>query len=886
MLSTGSDRLLIADEVGLGKTIEAGLVWTELEARKSADTVLIVCPSVLVSKWRREMDERFGFDLVELDRASLDEMLEHLEAGRPKPRGAHVASLESLRSWSGLERANELGIHFDLVIVDEAHAFRNLGTKSNALGGLIADWSESLILLSATPLNLRSSDLRNLLEILTPGEFGDAEALQEVLEPNAPLNAIVRSLFDGVSTNADRRSMLDAVLQMRMGSLLAGRHEFVALRELLSQDALNNRERARVRRLVAELHGLSSAITRTRKVEVGDNVIREPQSLKVRWSPEEQHFYEEFVMWCRERARASGTALNFSMQMPLRLVGSCLPMATRDVLDWGKRLASDEFDDLSATTESQLIPPHEGLVSAARAVVGLDSKVDLLRPEVSRLALEGRQALLFTFSRKTLGYLQRQFAGEARVAVLHGGLNKRERHDVMTRFRDGQFDLVIATKVASEGLDFEFCSAVINYDLPWNPMEVEQRIGRIDRIGQRESKIHVINLVTESAIEDDIMNRLLGRIKVFEQSIGDLEPILQSRISDLQQTLLNFELTPEERRTTAEQKLAAIEEVEMTRSDVENASQYLLSSDGVDVDGLGQDLESTGRYVGQDELRLLLQDWAETLGAPAEAVTTPEPRTVRVVGNAEMARSVRGLVARGYRSRLEVEAVASALAAESPIYLSLDQEDSRTGSVDLLTSNHPMVRAALMVPGHRNVRFAHLQVDAQPSVPAGTYLVVVATSQWQGIRPANELWTAGVDLESYLGAPPHVGNLVLARLAAARLTDGDASGADLGYAVDVAKEQLLTRLEESRIERDRDNDALASTRRASVEQVRGRRQRLIESRIATLRHENKPATIPLHEAQLKRATLAAQAALRKIEEGAASDMSVEYLAVCTLEVRS
>ena len=125
LLSTGTLRLLIADEVGLGKTIEAGLVWTEMEARRQADRVLVVCPSSLVAKWRREMEDRFGFTLVELDNPGLQEMTERLETDRLPRRGAYICSIERLRTWEGLKRAAELGLNFDLSIVDEAHAFRN-----------------------------------------------------------------------------------------------------------------------------------------------------------------------------------------------------------------------------------------------------------------------------------------------------------------------------------------------------------------------------------------------------------------------------------------------------------------------------------------------------------------------------------------------------------------------------------------------------------------------------------------------------------------------------------------------------------------------------------------------------------------------------------------
>ncbi|MEK7355101.1 MAG: SNF2-related protein, partial [Bdellovibrionota bacterium] len=154
LLQTGQLRLLIADEVGLGKTIEAGLIWTEFDARSQADRVLVVCPSMLVSKWQAEMRERFDYELAELDRPALDDLLTRFDEDRMPARFAGICSLERLRVWNGLEHLAQLSPQFDLVIVDEAHAFRNSETKSHALGSLLSDWADALIFLSATPLNL------------------------------------------------------------------------------------------------------------------------------------------------------------------------------------------------------------------------------------------------------------------------------------------------------------------------------------------------------------------------------------------------------------------------------------------------------------------------------------------------------------------------------------------------------------------------------------------------------------------------------------------------------------------------------------------------------------------------------------------------------------
>ena len=214
MLRTGSRRLLIADEVGMGKTIEAGLVWSEFEARGQADRVLVVCPSGLVDKWRTEMQDRFGFETEVLGRDGLDNLLDRFETDRFPRRYHAVCSLQRLRVWEHLERLADLSPQFDLVVVDEAHALRNTATRSFALGSLLSEWSDMLLLLSATPLNLGTDDLFNLLQLLEPGEFFDKHTLQVQLEPNAVLSAVYRGVADSQTSTATILAQLQSIRSM------------------------------------------------------------------------------------------------------------------------------------------------------------------------------------------------------------------------------------------------------------------------------------------------------------------------------------------------------------------------------------------------------------------------------------------------------------------------------------------------------------------------------------------------------------------------------------------------------------------------------------------------------------------------------------------------
>ncbi|MGY0537982.1 DEAD/DEAH box helicase [Nocardioides sp. YJ-D4] len=880
LLATGALRLLIADEVGLGKTIEAGLVWTELEARRQADRVLVVCPPPLVTKWQREMEERFGFDLVELDSAGLDNIVTSLETQRVKKRAAYVCSINRLRSWDALERAGELGLEFDLVIVDEAHTFRNSDTKSFALGEELQGWAEALVMLSATPINLRTRDLYNLLSILVPGEFEDQESLEVRLQPNAVLNRVSRSLTDPTVVNRDRRGWLNELEQHLFGRILQYRPDFKILSGLLSQPDLSAADRAQVRRLCTELNALSAQISRTRKVEIQETKpLRVPQVVEVHFDDDEAAFYAAYLEWCEERAALSGTPLNFSMQMPLRLAGSCLPEAARSVIDGRSDVGAEESDVPARSAPD--VPPSATLVQLAKRL-HTDTKLRQLNTALDDLAGQGRQALVFTFSRRTLAYLVKHLSGRHRIAALHGGVHRRDRDRIMAGFRAGEYDFVLATKVASEGLDFEFCSAVVNYDLPWNPMEIEQRIGRIDRIGQDEAKIAVWNFATPGTIEEAIRERVHDRIGVFEHSIGELEPILESHWRETERLIFDFNLRPEQRDQRVREALIAIEEQARSLQEVEAAAPGLISTDGAEIDGLERDLLANGRYVGQPELAHLMSDWAETFGGEIKQ----EDTVLTVRGNPEMADHLQALARTKERLATEVSELASMMRGEQPIIVSLDQEASRTSGLNLLTATHVLTRAAVRTPGYRQARFTTLRMSPeQAGTGPGTYLTLLSVARWNGLRPFNEIWTASVDVDLLIDVGETIGAAVMRSLAEGTLRAGPYRDYDdLPDAADEAQVVLQLRSQDRETALVAENDAFIQTRRASIQDVHHRRMKHITRTLETNIERGNQRGIRLNQAKARKAEerLAAQTA--ELDKTRSATLTTEDLAVCVVEV--
>ena len=892
LLSTGRMRLLIADEVGLGKTIEAGLIWTELDARQLAHRVLILCPSSLVAKWKHEMEERFGYELTELTTSELGNLANRLEQDRLPRRAAYICSIERMRKWEDLGRVSDMKLSFDLAIVDEAHAFRNQGTRSNALGALVSEWARALVFLSATPLNLGNSDLYNLLELLAPGEFGSMEVLEEQLEPNAQLGWIGASLLDSEVTNEQRLTWLHELRNTTFGAALAARREYLMLAEILEQKELDARDVVRTRRLLSSLHALSAVVTRTRKVEIQeDKAVREALEVNVEWSQLERDFYLSFYAWCVERAAAVNMPVGFSMQMPLRVASTCIPVARQMVLGWQAPIVLADPDDpdgegFKPPSESALIPPSAELTRLAKSLDDCDTKYDEFVPVIRDLLQQGRQALIFTFSLPTIDYLQRRLSKEFRVGVLNGRIAPAKRHRIIADFRRGDYDLVIANRVASEGLDFEFCSAVVNYDLPWNPMEVEQRIGRIDRIGQREEKIYVVNFHTPGTIESDILERVMARIGVFEHSIGELEPIISSRLRELREIVYDFDLSDAERERRTAEIMTAIEERALTRSEVENAAPSLLSSDGAEIEGLEAALVRQGRYVGQDELALLVEDWAHVSGGRTRREQSDS--MLVLTGNAELATQVRALSEARQRSTREVQELVSMLMNETDIGLSLNQERSRQEMTQLLTANHPLVRAALDVHSHRQSRFAQIALaSATANVAPGQYLVLLAVADWRGLRPSREIWSSVRHLRDGASGPELLGDAVLAGLASASLQNSSvALDGDVLNATRVAKRELTERWQQDEIVRRSENEALIETRRLSMESVHQRLRSQIEERIMTLRRDNRSEQVQrLFEGQLRREGERYSAELMQVQDAQNEcGMTLEWLAVCVVDV--
>jgi SNF2 family DNA or RNA helicase len=886
MLQTGKSRILIADEVGLGKTIEAGLVWTELEARSEANTVLIVCPAALVGKWRNEMEDRFGFETRELDASAMSEFLEKHSRGTLPSRFAYVVSMERIRNWSGLDALAQNPVSIDLLVMDEAHAMRNTSTRSYAAGSLLAQLASSVLFLSATPINLRQRDVFSLTGLLAPEDELDPVTAALQLEPNQYLNAIAAKLGRPRPDVGELRGLLAKALQTDFGKLLAPRGEIRALAEMLASEELDSPSIVTARRLISDLNALSTVITRTRKAEVQEEKpVREASRVDVEWTDQEAKFYSEFLTWCKDRASSMKSPLMFSMQMPLRLASASLAVARDQVIAGSGRQISVTDDESGAPSQPSSTYDHvtQELVAAAHQLPkDHDSKFDRLVPVLRQMKLEEKRALLFTFSKPTLAYLQRRLATEFRVAVLSGDVPKLERNQVMSDFRAHKYDFVLANRVASEGLDFEFCQAVINYDLPWNPMEVEQRIGRIDRIGQEASKIAIVNFVNERTVDDRIMIRLLERIRIFEDTIGELEPIINENMNLIVGTL-DFTLSDEEREKKIKQVELALEEQRTLLNDVTEISSGLMVANDVDIAGLEEDLLKSGRYVGQIELANLIRDWASTDGGTADILD----EDLVISGSPQMVQRTGELTRTRQRTHREIEAFVENLRQQLPFSLALNQERARIVGQPLLNVNHPAAIAAASVPLHRQARFARMKVHAGPDVEPGDHIVLMAIAR-NASRGGDEIWGEAVRLDNLQNANDKF-DLVMSALATGGLSDstGDFDDSRSARAVSKMIESISSRHLNEQLRRNEDAEHFRKSRRLAISTQYEKKIKSIESRLETMKVKGvSESVVRMTQGQMRMAVQALEIQLLDLDQAEEPEIELEFLAVCMLEVVS
>ena len=634
-------RLLIADGVGVGKTIEAGLVLRELQARREVRSVLIICPRPLVieRKWLMEM-KRFEERFTQLDGNTLRYCInetdlegewpeQHTKTILPYSLFDEVLLHGTQATGSTRRRKGQRGLldldpppRFDLVIVDEAHHVRNPNTYSHEAVRFFCDNAEAVVFLTATPLQLGSDDLFVLLNLLRPDLIIDRESFQHMAAPNPHINRAIDAARGGADGWQQEAVLaLEDAARTDWGTrILSDNPEFKSVKEAITEKTLSPEERVSAIHKLEDLHTFSGIINRTRRRDIGEFTVREPRTVPVEFTPEQRELHDSLLaLQAQILSKIHPTrSINFMMTTIRRQAASCLyglaplikDILNRRIADVSEQESSDEYELLDTEAAGEVLGEIEVIVRRAEQLEGTrDPKLEALQGVIrDKQGLENNKLMVFSSFRHTLSYLFAKLSATAvRIGMVHGGTPDEERVALRERFKKPRedteaVDVLLFSEVGCEGLDYQFCDCIVNYDLPWNPMRVEQRIGRIDRNGQKSEKVLIYNLITPGTVDADIYERCLLRIGVFNSALGASEEILGEIAQEIRNVAEDVQLSDSERKgklqQIADNKIRLIQEqqvledkqaelfgirlpVNQTQKDIEGASSFWLSAGAV-----------------------------------------------------------------------------------------------------------------------------------------------------------------------------------------------------------------------------------------------------------------------------------------------------------------
>ncbi len=651
LLRADRPRLLIADEVGVGKTIEAGLILTELKARQKLENVLVVCPKALVGKWQKELrrfDERFKI----LDSKGFQFCLKetHLEGEWPEECRRAIVPLEVIRRTENFEgdtgKSKGKGLlqltslpSFDLLIVDEAHHLRNPSTGSHRVARFLCEVSTAAVFLSATPVHVGSENLFSLLSLLRPDLFLSKDSFADMMEP-------ARHLLQ--ASRCARANKPDWVAEVLSHLQLAAKTGWGAsvltpdpvykgwINQLQASTMPDDNDRVRCLRDVEELHPLRDVLNRTRRRDIGRFTLREPHTVAIEFSPAQQEFYTQLIDFRRKclMQKHDPLVVRLILDTLERQATSCLPAlaATLETFLQGAEFWADSVADAwDEYEECDLRPDTTYLQDAIQELRDLADAVakqadpkfarfeEILSQSVGRSSTGPGKVLVFSFFLNTLHYLRTKLVALGyRVELITGKVADLEREQFRERFslpRDHAqaIDVLLSSEVGCEGLDYQFCDRMVNYDIPWNPMRIEQRIGRIDRYGQESEKVLIFNFITPGTVEERIFFRCFERLGVFNDTVGDLEGVLGTLTHDLTVLSMDGSLTAQQQdEKTKQLEDNALRIVEEQRR-LEDEGQLLLGS-GSQMEPEVSEFRSPGRYVDPQQLHRMIQLYLKQQG--------------------------------------------------------------------------------------------------------------------------------------------------------------------------------------------------------------------------------------------------------------------------------
>jgi SNF2 family DNA or RNA helicase len=668
-------RILLSDEVGLGKTIEAGIYLKEMQARNLADRILIIVPATLVNQWNFEMENKFNLKFKVYDGKKIKKLKKHGDHRFIKvlknPFYYDNLILCSLQFARNPKYADLLSqISWDIVVFDEAHHLRRYLLNSSTgnyretlnyeLARKISYNCESMLLLTATPLQLHSFELYSLIELIQPDAFDNFSDFEHFRKNMPFINLMINNINNIENLNTfELKSTLKLIKNLNYIKVNESKGEIL---QKLKVDLYKND-------LISKIendHTLSKFLIRNRKKNVfseeflNERVVR---TIVIKPTKAELEIYNEIRLYLAKIYNSSiSNQKNIGLGFIITTLQKLLTSSKYAIMESIKRrleqiqklkkitMASEmrliqnddpdyyqieleehtiengestskleEIENNNKTLKSEELTSllnHEKILREffqKLHQIPYDSKSKKLLDLIEELYNNNpkEKIIIFTQFIDTLMFLKNKIRSKYQdlyIDTFFGGKNKKEKAETVEQFKNSKkFSILLSTEIGGEGRNFQFCKIMINYDLPWNPMKLEQRIGRLDRIGQESKRIYIYNLFLEGTIETDIIFALNKRINLFEQSIGNLEPILgtvEKNFKDLvfieeskkQQKLREFN-----RNLDLEVKKA--KEIEM------NLDDLLIDKKSFQYEGLISNLSCNDVKLSNSELFHFMKDF-------------------------------------------------------------------------------------------------------------------------------------------------------------------------------------------------------------------------------------------------------------------------------------
>ena len=775
-LESPNGSILIADEVGLGKTIEAGLIWSEARARHDARRLLVICPAMLKEKWKIELSNRFG---IKSDIVSAGELCKRLENVQYSPYEsfALIVGIQGIRppkDWDITELNKQSDTArlarflqskhledalLDMVIIDEAHVLKNQATASHQIVKLIRQVTHNMVMLSATPIQLHNRDLFNLINLLDSDAFPYEQSFESLLKDNKPLIKLRDFILrKGVS----QKFFLDSIKEIQTKKMFSGNEQLSYFtNNIPNEEFLSSpKGRAEIADQLDKINPLGNILTRTRKQDVHENRIeRVPKVIKARMTEIEYDFYQTVTNKVRQFCQKASISEGFMLTIPQRQISSSMVAACRG---WLKRLSNEELEELNY----ELIDNYDGedeldqspmgtliqqLVSITKSVADEkllyqnDSKYKALHVNLKKYWKEypDKKIVLFSFYRNTLHYLSERLAQDGFDSiVVHGGMNK---HDIIREFESPNGPrILLSSEVAAEGVDLQFCSLLINYDLPWNPAKIEQRIGRIDRIGQQEKKILIWNFIYENTIDDRVYDRLLSRLDTFSQALGSMGEILGNQIRRLSYDLLSHNLTVEQEEKQIEAVQIAIANNLIQQEQLEEDSANLIAH-GEFIQNKVRAARELGRYIRGEDLRSYVIDFL-LKNYPGTRVVADDVNSLKM----KLHLSVQAqLDFSAYLERYGYRGLTQILSSDLPVIFFDNQLNPVNHDEERIGQDHPLVR--FITERYKSLDlndtfypvvallWKRTSFDKDPDFQAGDYVYIVCRWAVTGVRIIEKL---------------------------------------------------------------------------------------------------------------------------------------------------